>query len=66
MMFFLECLFGLVLFACCGFFFLRSSDCLVCWGRRVLGQLMHVVWGSSQLSRKCAWGVRFLEVGHVR
>ena len=47
-------------------FFLEDSEYLTCWGRVAFGQFVHAVWGSSPLAWKCAWGVRFLQVGHVR
>ena len=46
-------------------FFLEDSEYLACWGRVPLGQLVHVAWESSPFVWKCAWGVRFLQVGHV-
>ncbi len=50
----------------CWALFLEDSECLACWGRVALGQLVHVAWESSPLVWKCAFGVRFLQVRHVR
>ena len=50
----------------CCVFFLKDSECLACWGRVAVGQFLHVARRSSPLVWKCAVGVRFLQVGHVR
>ena len=65
MLFCLGRLFGLALFAYDVLFFWRILSILRV-GVAALGQIVHVAWESSPLAWKCAWGVRFLQVGHVR